>query len=261
MTLTSTRKKNLYRKAKNLITRYQRKGLGFIRYNQKTVISLDISNSCPKEEQGNPCKYCYKHDLYQQHGKSGFEQGKVYQKGSVCNEKLKCFLTEWKKLMKQYGNEDFSVRLFSVGDYKPEHKEFWCNILQVFAQEGVKVHAITKQYEKIQDIAFYLSCVNLSVDNIHAENNLSRAIEAKKTLELITRVKIRSVVLNNADLTLGHKTDIVTVYHGKKREGLDTYRTDHKGYIALANKLDKEEYHGKVCCTKDGKCINCKRCQ
>jgi len=261
MELTQTRQKNLYRKAKNLITRYQKKGCGFIRYNQKTLISLDISNSCPKEETGKPCKYCYKADLYRQYGNSGFECGKMYYKGGYKRETLITFLREWKKLLKQYGKEDFSVRLFSMGDYKQEHKDFWRTVLSVFKQEKVKVHAITKQYFIISDLADLLNCINLSVDSIHNENSIESAILAKNTLELTTRVKIRSVVLNNSDLSLGHKTDIVTVYHGNKREGIDTYRTTHKSYIALVNKLDNELFHGKTCCTKNGKCIDCKRCQ
>ena len=48
--LSDKRVKNLYRKSNNLVIRYQKRGLGFIRKNDKTMISLDISNECPREK-------------------------------------------------------------------------------------------------------------------------------------------------------------------------------------------------------------------
>lgn len=261
MKLSAVREKNLYRKAKNLINRYHKKGLGFIRANSKTLISLDYSNECPKEKTGKPCPYCYKADLYRIYGKTGFIRGRVYQEGEVDEKTLRYFCREFKRLLKQYDRENFSIRLFSLGDYVPERRGFWRKVLAIMTNEGLRLHAITKAYRDIHEISDLLHTVNLSIDSIVPENSIETAEKYRKGIEETgCRVKIRSIVLNNADHKIGHKSDIVTVYHGSKRPGLTTYRTTNKTYTDLCNKLDEEVFHGKVCCTQNHKCTNCMRC-
>jgi len=261
MQLTETRTKNAERKLWNLAARYNKKGLGFLRKNNKTIISMDKRNECPRESTETPCAYCYKGDIYKRLGKAGFEQGKVYHCSDTFNETLlREFCREYRKILKQY-NIDFSIRLFSMGDYMQEHKVFWCNVLTVMKEEGVKIHAVTKQYDIIGEIADLLVCINLSVDTIHEQNSFKAAVEAKKTLELYTRVKIRCMAKDTADFEyFKNKVDIITIYHGnnlsRTMPEIETYTVKGKAYTKLVNDLD----NGKVCCTKRT-CTNCKRCQ
>jgi hypothetical protein len=158
----------LHHAVKNLCARYNRRGLGFLRYNRKTLVSLDISNSCPREEQGNPCPYCYKALLYKLYGKTGFEQGKKFQKDFRLDLRfmvdLEEFGSELRKLLDRAGLKDFSIRLFSLGDIKEEHLSFWRKVLSLLRQR-FKIHAITKQYATIKKLARYVDQVQLSIDS------------------------------------------------------------------------------------------------
>jgi hypothetical protein len=258
--LSKTRINNLYRKTSNLINRYQRKGLGFIRYNRKTLVSLDYSNECPKEKEGNPCPYCYKADLYKTYGKTGFECGNLYQKGPVDLKLLDKFCKEFKRLIKYYDRPDFSVRLFSFGDITEDKLIFWTEVLTVFCNNNIKVHAITKQFELIQVLERFLTTINLSTDNLGTTDiEHAKQLRERKPDKYI----IRSVLLNEEDenTALHHDVDIVTAYHGGRRDGLKLYRKNHKTYGELLHKLDAGLFKDKMCCAFNGKCVNCMRCQ
>jgi len=249
----------LYNAVKNLCSRYNRRGLDFLRYNRKTLVSMDISNSCPREEQGNPCPYCYKALLYKLYGKTGFEQGKQFQRNFALDLRfmvdLEEFGSELRKLLDRAGLKDFSIRLFSLGDIKEEYLSFWRKVLSLLRQR-FKVHAITKQYSIIKKLARNLDQIQLSIDSQgttdHAEAYRMRRRNPGK-------YKVRAVILNPSDSHLADRADIITLYHGHIIKGIETFRTNHRTYLKLAQRWAEEHPEKVVCCTT-GKCTSCGQC-
>jgi hypothetical protein len=253
--LTKKREDNLHRKVKNLIARFNKKGLGFLRYNRKTLVSTDIGNECPKEKEGNPCAYCYKALLYKLYGKTGFEQGKVFQTCGLIVDKLHDFCRELRKILKVYGISRFSIRMFSLGDITDDSVPFWTEAITVM-RSYFHIHAVTKQYRIIQKIAHLLDNIQLSIDSV-GSTDITEAIRLR--FENPEKYRIRCVMLSDDDAHLADIADIITLYHGNTIEGLKTYRTNHRTYLRMANEKAKV-YENKTVCCQTGKCTSCGRC-
>jgi len=258
--LSKTRTKNLYRKTYNLINRYQRKGLGFIRYNQKTLICLDKGNICPKDKESAPCTYCYKADIDKCYKTYRNGKREYFRGDKVDMKKLSAFCREFKRLLKQYNRSDFSVRVFSFSDYMKENHNFWKTVLSVFRKYDIKLHAITKQHTAVGFLCRFCDTVNISIDALAERKNIRSAVELKKWNP--DQIKIRSVILNETDSTFMQKlgiVDIHTFYHGSLKRGIkDLHNYSHAEVQARARTM------GNVCCAegeKAGKCINCMLCQ
>jgi hypothetical protein len=218
-----------------------------------------VSNSCPREEQGNPCSYCYKALLYKLYGKTGFEQGKAFQQdftldaGFIVN--LESFSEELASLLKRAGHDTFSIRLFSLGDVKAEYLPFWRKVLTVLRRR-FKIHAITKQYGLIKKLARYLDMVQLSIDS---QGTTDHAEAFRMRRRNPGKYKVRAVILSPQDAHLATKADIITLYHGNTIKGVETFRTNHATYLQLAKQWAESHPDKVVCCTT-GKCTSCGQC-
>lgn len=248
-------KQDLYRTVKNLCTRTQNRGATFFRYNAKTLVSLDKDTVCPKAACGNACRYCYRHDLQ----KAKRLTDRTYYEGDLRADVIVALnygLTGLREILEEYGMQphEFSIRTFSLSDYKHEDRPFWRKVWSIVRAHGFKVHVITKQLDHAEWIASRVDHVQLSVDALDHPHR----IKARQIFIGSGNISIRCVELSEADAWLREISDIVTVYHGNRVKGLETYRTNAASHKKLCARIQKQTT-AAVCCVT-GTCIDCRKC-
>lgn len=232
-----------------LVARFQRKGLTFVRYNAKTLVSLDVDNCCPKAEAGNMCAYCYRRDLQRR----GRLKEQTYHNGTFSysdRENLTAFCLEVRRIAPKLR----SIRTFSFSDYRPEHGTFWRAVWATIRKAGLRVHVITKQFAHVAYIAPNVDCVNVSIDSLEAGN----WVPAELARRAHDNVIVRCVVLNENDHGIVKNADLITVYHGMRIDDVETYRTTATTHKKLCAKVQKEEKTATCCIT--GVCMTCGKC-
>jgi len=250
-------KKDLYREVANLCRRTQARGATFFRYNAKTLVSLDRDTICPKAEEGNACRYCYRHDLQ----KAKRLKDTVYHTGPLTKtvrDALIYGLRELAMVLHKYGikRSEFSIRTFSLSDFRYKDRDFWRAVWRTCRETEFKVHAITKQLPYVPFIASNVDGVQVSVDT-NDVNHRRRAYTLRGNYK---NVVVRGVELSEVDRWLRRFVDIVTIYHGNHVEGLKTYRTNHASHKTLCGKSQEECGTGAHVCCATGTCIDCRKC-
>jgi len=247
-----------YNKVKTLVRKWHERGqLLYVRFNQKTLLSLDLGTICPKEVNGNPCRYCYKHQLHALYKQ--FKPNILYCAPIFNSGYMAIFLEEFRKIVE----DNFSFRAFAISDIMPQHIRFWRKVFTFIRSRGFRVHAITKQYKIIKRIEDCVDIIQLSVDK-HG-NHVHNATMASMTARNPSKYKIRCAALNEDELWYFlPKVDIVTLYHGpKKYLNVPTFKyTMGKYYNKFAKQVEGEyakEHCVTVCCTT-GHCLDCQKC-
>jgi hypothetical protein len=214
--------------------------------NQKTLLSVDFTSNCPKRRSGNPCSYCYVE--YNRNIK--FNPKTVYDyrayNGELKNTK-KFNDRNIKKL-----NDMGGIRLFSFGDYMPEHDNDITNFLNDAYEIGLYVKAITKVPEFIYKYHDYpaLKVINISTDLVGhgVDHNLARELKSKypKVLIRVAIMKdeeLENDFINECDvITFNHKHLKKLGYRKFKKDEIEKYQAEHKNV--------------GVCCIT-GKCESC----
>lgn len=247
----------LNRKVRNLVDKWHRKGrLGYIRYNAKTLLCIDLSNRCPKEECGSPCLYCYKADLYRRFKR--FSKELTYGDGVFRLKELLIFLKELRSILSPH-MDYFSFRAFSFSDVRRRDIPFLRSVFSCIRRFSFfRLHVITKQHGLIKKLEDYVDNIQLSVD-FHGVH-LSNALKAAKT----EKYKVRAVVLNEAELERALNTpeiDIVTLFHGTKKrmreKGVKVFGPSMgAGYGKMVAGIKSD----KIICCQTGHCLSCRRC-
>lgn len=218
--------------------------------NQKTIASVDFTTDCPKRRAGNPCPYCYveyKRDIK-------FNAKLVYNYKEYDNElkNRKKFTPEVIKELNDAGG----IRLFSFGDYMPEHDKDITAFLNDAEKIGLDVKVITKVPEFVYKYHDFpaIKTINISTDMLSPE--LSAGVRhdiAKELKNKYKKVIIRTVILNKSDLENDFMkyVDLVTFNHENLQK---------KGYHKFTKKEIADYYkehpeHGVCCIT--GKCSTC----
>lgn len=218
---------------------------GAITKNIKTGHSVDFTTNCPKRREGKACKYCY----VEASRNNRFQAKKVIEHEPYRGE-VKRFKPEKIRRLNAMGG----LRLFSFGDYMPEHDDDIKRFLDDAEFVGLKVKAITKQPAFIKKYANHpaMNVINVSIDTVGDGVDHKEALALKKKYP---NVRIRTVIMRPEDLEheIMKDVDVYTFNHAK---GLAKY-----GYKQFRKKKVKEyskQLGGKVCCGENDKCISCK---
>jgi hypothetical protein len=181
--------------------------------------------------------------------------GKVFQDCAVDLDIVHRFCRELKKILKVYGFNRFSIRVFALSDVERETVSFWRPILATMRQY-FNLHAITKQYSTIERLSDLLDRIQLSIDSV-GSTDIMEAIKLRFSDP--GKYRIRCVMLSEDDAHLADVSDIITLYHGNTIDGLKTYRTNHASYLKLTQKT-ANVYQDRVVCCQTGKCTSCGLC-
>jgi len=153
-------------------------------------------------------------------------------------------------------NDSGGLRLFSFGDYMPEHDNDIKGLLDDAAKIGLDVKAITKVPEFVHKFHDYpaLKEINISIDFI------GHGIEHKTALELqkkYKKVSIRAVVLNDKELEddFMEYVDIITFNHEKLGD-VDIGKSIKNYSKKEIQKFFKDNPKYGVCCIT-GRCATC----
>jgi len=153
-------------------------------------------------------------------------------------------------------NDSGGLRLFSFGDYMPEHDNDIKGLLDDAAKIGLDVKAITKVPEFVYKFHDYpaLKEINISIDFI------GHGIEHKTALELqkkYKKVSIRAVVLNDKELEddFMEYVDIITFNHEKLGD-VDIGKSIKNYSKKEIQKFFKDNPKYGVCCIT-GRCATC----
>ena len=217
---------------------------GCITGNCKTGQSVDFTTNCPKRREEKACEYCY----VEAARKKGYNAKKLIEYSPYKGE-VKRFKAEKIRTLNAVGG----IRLFSFGDYMPEHDKDVQKFLDDCQEVGLKVKAITKQPAFVHKYANHpaMNVINVSIDAIGHGVDHKEALELKKKYP---NVRIRSVITKPQDLDheIMKDVDVYTLNHanGFKKYGYRHFSKEEK------KELDKA-LGGKVCCT-EGKCSSCK---
>lgn len=223
--------------------------------NTKTLITIDFTTDCPKRRQKNPCLYCYVEDARDMN----FNAKKVTDYSPYKGEVLRFTQEKIDRLNAMGG-----LRLFSFGDYMPEHDADIKALLDDAQKVGLKVKAVTKQPEFVRKYANHpaMGIINVSIDTIGHGVEHDTARQLKKDYK---NVAIRSVILKDEDLDadIMKDVDVHTFYHGKdvKHRGYKKYKILKGGKMTkeFADVMAKHpELKGKICCVGDEK--TCETC-
>jgi len=257
-----TQTKALYKELAKLGAKYNRKKkMGFISFNQKTGISMDVDSKCNKKLEGKPCKYCYV-EMKKLNKFMGIKEKDYCE--AVWDEEVKGNLINFCKEAKKL-NLPF-VRLFSKSDYKQEHKEFWTNVITTIQDNGIPVSLITKQKATFSDLGKIVNTFQYSVD-LEDNNEIKYAQSLKRKAD---NVKIRAVITDSSQVEVFEKAgvDIATFFHndgtGENRKRLkELYPETTQKHWKPENFKDKTTM--TICCIEKGdakhaKCGACLGC-
>lgn len=251
---------DVYKKLKVLV---RKTSLGFIQYNAKVGISLDVDSSCPKMLNGDPCIYCYAEQMKKRSFMKMGNRNYDISNWSCDKDKFDRFLMELKDIIVE--NENMFVRIFSRSDYKREHKKFWQEALQMCKGRGVPTVVVTKQFKAVHDLSSFASVVQISIDNYMPSWRKSQATRARKEFE---NVVIRSVACTADDIQKFKNVDILTLFHNdaQLQERIRLKRAFPETTNKKWNpKLYKNTIPAIVCCAEKGgeihaKCGYCGGC-
>ncbi len=220
--------------------------LSCVSKNSKTEYSVDFTSNCPKRREGKPCSYCYVECARNM----GFNAKKVFDYVPYNNE-ISRFTQKKISMLNAAGG----IRLFSFGDYMPEHYNDVLQFLDDCEIQGLKVKVITKVIDFV--VKFHdhpaIKVINISIDNVGDGVGWYVAGAFKK----YSKVRVRCVVLKDEDVDaftdcrVGNLVDVFTFNHGRGLKKL--------GYKMYSKKDVKEwnkKLNGKVCCST-GKCATC----
>lgn len=248
---------SLYYEFKKLAGRMETRGCPFIRVNSKTGLSMDRDSNCPKREAGNRCPYCYVRDLETLKYCNGSDYlPRAAQVTDEMRQGLHDFANELRRILRNHGTriDHFSLRTFSLSDFRPEHRAFWREIWDYLRLLGVRCHVVTKQLDYVPFMAQHVENVQVSVDTLDKAHRR----RAYKLAKQYPNVYLRAVELNNNDRWIRQYVDILTIFHGRPIDGIETYRTSGRSHKALCQRIQKETT-ARVCCGT-GKCISCRKC-
>jgi len=216
---------------------------GSISPNIKTIRSVDFTTNCPKRREGRSCAYCY----VEVARNMNFNAKKVIEHTPYKHELLR-YDKDKIRLLNGMGG----IRLFSFGDYMPEHDKDIKAFLDDAHKVGLKVKVITKVPEFVEKYANHpaMNVIHVSVDTIGDGMNHETAKALKKKYG---NVMIRTVILKPEDLKheIMQDVDVYTFNHGRglKKYGFKMYSKKEVAQMA-------KEIPGKVCCAT-GKCVSC----
>ena len=210
--------------------------------NTKTIETVDFTTDCPKRRAGKPCKYCY----VEVARRKGFNAKKVYNYLKYNNE-VKRYSNERIQLLNSAGG----TRLFSFGDYMPEHDTDIQAFLDDCQSRGLKVKVITKQPDFIHKFHNHpaIVVINVSIDNVG--DGIDWAL-AKTLKAAYSKVKIRCAIMKDEDIQVMAESDVFTFNHatGGKKYGWKKYSKEE------INQWN-EKLGGRVCCTTKNGCRGC----
>lgn len=225
-----------------------------IHKNTKTYRSFDPVTVCKRQEDGEPCLYCY----VQAGRDTGFCAKKVVRdpfeyEGFVSDRMTDAHIEKLNKLG--------GIRMFSYGDYFPSLDDAIQKFLDDCLEEGLDVKAITKEPEFIEKFHDHeaLKMIHVSVDFLTDVECNSGPISLEEAHELSTKydkVLIRGVFLNNSYIDKhAEDVDIITLNHA-------IFNSPDELDVHLFTKEERRElgqdYAGKVCASgPSGKCKDC----
>jgi len=208
------------------------RGKGFLRWverqrnrsaihpNNKTLLSLDFSTSCPKR--GRCCPYCYVEQsrlskelgLHFMHGKKVVETPYAREILAMPSE-----------LITQV-NRDGGLRMFSFSDFRPGIDDMQVALALHDAEvKGAIIKAITKEPEFVNKFGNHPNLrINISVDNV--PRGISNAPTIDDAIRLKAgrdNIKVRAVALNEKEAEIfgaDPRIDVLTLYHGKTGDDL-----------------------------------------
>jgi hypothetical protein len=210
--------------------------------NLKTGRSVDFTTNCPKRQAGKPCKYCYVECAREK----GFNAKRIY------DAKYDGFVLRMRPSTIRKLNDSGGIRLFSFGDYMPHMDADLISFLQDCFQVGLKAKAITKQIEFVERFHDFhaISVIHVSIDNVG--DGVDWEI-AKELRQRYAKVRIRSVILRDADVGAMAFSDVFTFNH--------SHVPGYKRYSPDDRRDWSERLNGRVCCVSEPgiepKCVNC----
>lgn len=213
-----------------------------IQNNQKTINSYDNTTNCPKKRAGEPCSYCY----VECSRRLGFNAKKIIEHCPYNHEVLNFSQEKIDRL-----NSIGGLRMFSFGDYMPEHKAQTMEFLNDCLSVGLKVKAITKQPLFVAEFGRHpaINVINVSVDN--TGDGMPWHV-AKHLKSKYSKVKIRCAIMKDEDIEkLAPWCDVLTFNHARGLKELG-----YKLYSKKAVKGFTEVWKNKVCCSV-GTCEGC----
>lgn len=210
--------------------------------NSKTIHSVDFTTDCPKRREGKPCKYCYVESA----------RDRKYNAKAVYNATYQGEIKKFTSSKIAKLNAVGGLRLFSFGDYMPEHEADCRAFLDDALTMGLKVKAITKQPAFVETFADHpaMAVTHVSIDNVGDGMAWSTAAELKAKH---SKVLIRSAVMVKEDLEALPVCDIYTFNHAplKAKHGYSSFNGKHR---ALFNSEGVAK--GKTCCVSSS-CTTC----
>jgi hypothetical protein len=218
--------------------------------NAKTKLSYDLSTICPLIRAGKGCEYCY---VAAQRESDGW-----LKKQESDYDKYDGWVLRLRQDTVDELNEVGGIRMFSFGDYFPEHRKDVDRFLEDCDVRGLRAKAITKQLSFVKHFHDnpVISVIHVSVDNLKGRVGRSPITHtmAQRYRNLYDKVRVRSVVLSDEDMEyFGSQdwVDILTFNHA-----MNGFKLFSREEVEAAAK----RFAGRVCC-ETKKCKGCKvRC-
>jgi hypothetical protein len=215
--------------------------------NAKTMLSFDPTTLCPLTRAGKACAYCYV--------ATSRKNGGYLVKGTSEHDPYDRWVLRMRGATVRRLNRCGGLRMFSFGDFMPEHIADITQFLFDCGLRGLKTKAITKQPSFVRQFHDHpgLTLVHVSIDNLKGEVGRSPVTHraARLLRDRYDKVRVRAVCLSPEDVDFfGRRewVDILTLNHGMN--GFHMFQRADKKEIA-------QQYPGRVCCAE----VFCRKCQ
>jgi hypothetical protein len=226
-----------------------------IMHNSKTIMSLDFTLICPMKKlgmigeggAGKVCPYCYVFN-----GRVAKKLGLSFMEGKAETPFLpfkRSLVDDMPDIWVKFLNSKGGLRVHAFGDYIPDFKPMYEELIHASNTKGLKLKFITKQKKFLDEVVADPTLpgksiqAQISVDFLPREvTNAPKLDQAKKWIEeTLTKrkeaaekagipytapeINIRTVVASDKDIALSMDpaVKVVTGYHGPTGEGL--YKT------------------------------------
>lgn len=223
---------------------HNRRGAGCLRFNSKTLVSVETRSYCPKAGTDKECPYCYAR-VSRNYRRQGFEK---YPHDPAAS---RCLFEGFRQCPREL-LPDF-IRFFGWSDFWKEDERIIREILDLCREYGWPTLAVTRQIGNFaSDLIRQFTAIHVTADARMSALEM-RGLYRLRNAE--PNVLIRAVVLNDDDLQRfrGH-CDVLTFYHGPNKPDLGFSNwSPHR-----INKA-RDQYRLKevLCGAYKGGCITC----
>ena len=238
---------NTTRAIGSLAQAYTKIGLGFVRPNAKTGVSLDVDAKCHHQ-----CSYCYAANApdFMKAGRT--TNGIFYRPEQQWDAEHEELFRGFARSFRRIGEGHF-LRLFAHSDFKPRHGRFWQRVLEICNEERVETVVFTKTRACVEALAGLATRVLISLDHAKRWGFNSPAWVSDKRIvdgyrQRFPSVRTVALVVDEQDIE-AIEADFYLAHHGKMKHLPFDRRLNQKRVVELVGR-DRA-------CTPSHRCVGC----